>query len=667
MSFDSALFVSLGARATSPAVVCGWILGLGVLVASISCGGEISYEGPTSDWPSYGNDEGGQRYSVLDQITPDNVDDLEEAWIYHTGDVSQRPATAFQVTPLLVEEKLVFCTPFNRVIALDPETGEEVWVFDPQLDRTISYSNQYVCRGVTYWVDEAAGSGRCGSRIFTATADSRLIALDAGDGRPCESFGNAGEVDLRSGVGELAYPGEYHVTSPPVIARGRVVVGSAVGDNSRIDAPSGVVRAYDARDGTLSWAWDSLPPDLEHPPEPVSDEEGAYRHGTANVWSVMSVDDHLGLVYLPTGNTSPDYYGGLRNGSDYYSSSVVALRAETGEVAWHFQTVHHDLWDFDVPAQPTLFDLRYRERTIPALVQTTKMGFLFVLDRRNGESLYEVEERPVPASDVAGETTAPTQPFPVELPTVSRIELDPSEAFGIFPFDRNDCRERLTALRWDGIYTPPSLEGSLMFPGNAGGSNWGGVAVDPGRQLVVANAMNLAWSVKLIPRDEFRAAAEAEPGIEFGAQRGTPFGLRREMLVSSLGVPCTPPPWGTLTVVDLQSKSVRWQVPFGTTRDLLPIPLAIGRWGMPNLGGPLVTASGLVFIGAAMDNYLRAFDLDNGDELWKARLPAGPQATPMTYRVGEESRQFVIIAAGGHARADTTLGDALVAFALPGS
>jgi quinoprotein glucose dehydrogenase len=376
------------------------------------------------------------------------------------------------------------------------------------------------------------------------------------------------------------------------------------------------------------------------------------------VWSVISVDEELGLVYLPTGNAAPDYWAADRQGKDYWSSSVVALHADTGQVAWRFQTVHHDLWDFDIPAQPTLVTLRRNGGDVPALVQATKMGILFVLDRRTGESLFPIEERPVPQTDVPGEITSPTQPFPSAPPPLTATTLDPDDAFGLLGFDRRKCRDTMKSLRWDGMYTPPSLRGSLMFPGNAGGTNWGGIAVDPTRGLAVANVMNLAWSVRLIPRDQFEAAARAEPDVEISAQYGTPYGMRREMLVSPLGVPCTPAPWGTLSAVDLEQGTILWQVTLGTIGP-------IGRWGSPNIGGPVITAGGLVFIGATIDNHLRAFDLDNGEEIWRARLPAGPQATPMTYRLRPDSRQMVVIAAGGHQRGGTDTGDAIVAFALP--
>jgi quinoprotein glucose dehydrogenase len=365
------------------------------------------------------------------------------------------------------------------------------------------------------------------------------------------------------------------------------------------------------------------------------------------------------------GNASPDYWAADRHGLDYWSSSVVALYADTGEVAWRFQTVHNDVWDFDVPAQPTLVTLLKNGEDVPALVQATKMGILFVLDRRTGESLFPIEERPVPQTDVPGEISSPTQPFPAAPPPLTATTIDPDDAFGLLGFDRKKCRETMESLRWDGMYTPPSVGGSLMFPGNAGGSNWGGIAVDPTRSIAVANVMNLAWSVHLIPRDEFDAARKAEPDMEISPQRGTPYGMRREMLTSPLGIPCTPPPWGTLSAVDLVEGKILWQSTLGTIRDLMPLPLPIGRWGTPNIGGPIVTAGGLIFIGATMDNYLRAFDVESGAELWKARLPGGPQATPMTYRLRPDSRQMVVIAAGGHERAGTELSDAIVAFALP--
>ncbi len=609
------------------------------------------------------------RYAPLPDITPSNLSRLEQAWVYRTGDVSDgkgavRSTSAFEATPILVDDTLYFCTPFNRVIALDPESGEERWSYDPKIDLSGRYANQLVCRGVASWLDpERQEDEPCRRRIFTATNDARLIALDAATGEPCGDFGDSGQIDLTRRVGRILWKGEYQVTSPPAVVHDLVVVGSAVSDNARVDAPSGVVRAYDARSGALRWSWNPAPDSSPSGAEGGEPTDADYRLGTANVWSVMSVDPERDLIVLPTGNSAPDYYGGHRDGLDDYASSVVALRASTGQPVWHFQTVHHDLWDYDVSAQPTLATLTRNGRRTPAVLQATKMGFLFVLHRQTGEPLFPVEERPVPQGGVPGEKLSPTQPFPIRPPPLAALELNAENAWGITPFDRRACRRRIAALRADGIYTPPSLQGSLMFPGNAGGTNWGGIAVDPQRQLAIVNVSNLPFVVTLFPAEDYERERAANPGVEISPQRGTPYAMRREPLLSPFGMPCNPPPWGTLAAVDLVSGEIRWQVTLGTVRDIAPIPLPI-RWGTPAISGPLVTAGGLVFIGSAMDDYLRAFDVETGEELWKARLPAGGQATPMSYRVRDGGKQYVVIAAGGHGRGGTTLGDHLVAFSL---
>lgn len=631
--------------------------------------GPIDYTGTIADWPDYGSSRGGDRYSPLNQITPDNVEHLEVAWIYHTGDVSDgrggevRSNTAFEATPILVDGTLFVCSPFNRVFALDPETGAQRWVYDPQIDLDGEYANQLVCRGVSTWLDTRRDTGACRRRIFTATNDARLVAIDAERGALCEDFGEGGQVDLNPGAGEQLWQGEYQVTSPPAVAGDLAIVGSAVADNQRTDAPSGVIRAYDARSGELVWAWDLAPP-FDVPAAQYAAETG-YMLSTPNVWAPFAVDEARDMLFVPTGNPTPDYYGGHRDGIDYYGSSIVALRASTGELLWHFQTVHHDLWDFDVPAQPTLTTIVRDGADIPVVIQATKMGLLFIFERETGEPIFEIEERPVPQSSVPGEVTSPTQPFPVKPPPLVRHELTPDDAWGLTPFDKKVCRERLGALHFEGIYTPPRLgQGTLMYPGNAGGSNWGGVAVDPERQLLVANVMDLAWIVSLLPSEEFDAARRANPWVEISPQRGTPYAMRREMLSSDWDLPCNPPPWGTLAAIDLATGDVRWQVKLGTVRDVAPVPIPL-KLGVPNLGGPLVTASGLIFIAATIDDYIRAFDIETGEELWKGRLPAGGQATPMTYRLSEDGKQYVVIAAGGHGRAGTTLGDAIVAYALP--
>jgi len=623
-----------------------------------------------SGWPAYGGDLGGQRFVTESLIGPDNVESMGHAWTYRHGDVSGpddaiRSATAFENTPILAGNTLYFCTPFNRVIALDPATGVERWSFDPKIDLTGRYANQLVCRGVTEWVDDlAAPDSKCRRRILTATNDARLIAIDAESGEVCLGFGSKGEVDLNSGVGDQGWLGEYQVTSAPVLVDDVIIVGSAVSDNGRIDAPSGVVRGFDARTGELKWAWDLAPPDFDYESGMVSD--AGYALGTPNVWAPMSVDEERGLVFVPTGNASPDYYKAERSNMNYFGSSIVALDGASGQVKWHFQTVHNDLWDFDVPAQPTLTTIEIDGELRPALVQATKMGLLFVLDRETGEPLLAVEEREVPTKGgPPEEVISNTQPFPA-TPILVRDTLEPSDAWGITPWDRARCREQISSYRFDGMYTPPSVQGTIMYPGNAGGSNWGGIAVDPIRQIAIVRSSDLAWVVRLIPRESFDSEREADSSHEYGPQIETPYGIRRDMLMSPLGLPCVPPPWGTVSAVDLRSGEILWQVPHGSVRDLAPVPIPL-TWGTPGIGGPIVTDTGLIFIAAAMDDYLRAFDVETGEELWKGRLPAGGQATPMSYRLEFEDgsvRQYVVIAAGGHAGAGSRLGDHLVAFAI---
>ncbi len=645
----------------------------------------LDHSGPLAGWAEWGNDPGGQRFSPLTQINPGNVRFLKVAWEHHSGDFSdgsgEIPATtAYEMTPILVAGTLYGCSPFNRVFALDPETGEEVWSFDPDSDLANTYpANHWICRGVAHWPqvppsadpagrgdtsDQASLAGACSRRIFTATNDARLIALDAMSGEPCRGFGEGGQVDLAAGVGSFLWDGEYQVTSAPTVVNDLVVVGSAVSDNARVDAPSGAVRAYDARTGELRWAWDPVTPEYRqrHPEGPPEGAE--FYLGTPNVWGMMSADPERDLIFLPTGNSAPDYYGGHRDGIDEYGSSVVALRASTGEVVWYFNTVHHDVWDYDVAAQPTLTTVVRGGREVAAVVQATKMGLVFVLDRETGEPLFPVEERPVPQGGVPGEMLSPTQPFPTKPPPLVPHEITPDDAWGMTRGQQDECRERMEELRFDGIYTPPTLQGSLMYPGNVGGSNWGGVAIDPVRRVVVANVTDLPFTVRLFPAEDYESEREANPGVEVSPQRGTPYGMARQQVISSWEAPCNEPPWGTLAAFDLDGGDILWQVPFGTVRDIAPLPLPI-EYGMPNSGGPLITASGIVFIGATMDNYLRAYDIETGEELWKGRLPAGGQANPMTYRLREDGRQYVVIAAGGHARLGTTLGDALMAFALP--
>jgi quinoprotein glucose dehydrogenase len=638
-----------------------------LLLGLLACGAPVvpDLSGPVAEWPSYGGTEGGLRFSPLTQITPENVGALEPVWIHHHGDVSdgsgETTRTSFNATPLVVGDSLYFCTGVNRVLALDPETGEERWSFDPELrSRRLQGPYPLTCRGVAYWPGDGGG-GACSTRILAGTLDSELIALDAASGRPCEGFGREGRVDLREGIGE-APAWEYYPTSPPIVVGDLVVIGALVADNLRVDAPSGVVRAFDVRTGELRWAWDPIPEGYR---APTLGERDEYTPGSPNVWSILSADSERDLLFVPTGNAAPDYFAAVRRGLDHYSSSTVALRASTGEVVWRFQTVHHDVWDYDVAPQPTAFEFTPKGgETVAAVAQATKMGHVFLLDRETGEPLFPVEERPVPATDVPGEILSPTQPFPTHPAPLHPGGLAPDDAWGFTPFDRSACRERIESLRSEGIFTPASLGGSIQYPGSAGGANWGGVAIDPGTQTLFVNQIRLAQVIQLVPREDYEAlpSKQAQYPDELAPMEGAPYALRRSPLLSPLGSPCNPPPWGTLTAVDLVSGEVLWESTLGTTRDQAPFPLWLSL-GAPNLGGPLVTASGLVFIGATTDKFLRAFDARSGEEIWRRRLPYTANATPITYRLRPDGHQFLVIASGGHGWSEP--GDALMAFALP--
>ncbi|MCP4905133.1 MAG: pyrroloquinoline quinone-dependent dehydrogenase, partial [bacterium] len=580
------------------------------------------------------------------------------------GHGSSVASTTFQNTPILLGDTLYICSPFNKVIALDAESGEERWKYDPEVDLEGLYLLN--CRGVSAWKDSRARAGEiCSTRIFTGTIDGRLIALDSETGRPCPQFGEGGTVDLTEGIGDVR-PGEYGVTSPPVVLGDRIVTGSMVLDNRRVDAPSGVVRAYSARTGKRLWAWSALVPGDE------TDEIGEFRRGTSNAWTALSADPERNLVFIPTGNTSPDYFGGHRDGLDYYSSSIIALDGDSGEVVWNYQTVHHDVWDYDIGAQPVLFDFPTETGSVPGVIAATKMGHLFFLDRLTGEPLLPVEERRVPGHAVPGEAElSPTQPFPIKPPPLHPAELGPEDAFGFTPWEKAACRKLIEAARSDGIFTPPSTQGTIQYPGMVGGLNWGSLSVDAGRRLLIVNTQRIATYIRMVPREEYDAMVEEAgfaPTFGFEPQAGTPYALERRPLLSPwLGAPCNPPPWGTLVAVDLATGDIVWEVPLGNTRDLAPWPiwLILGEMGVPNLGGPITTASGVTFIGATTDAYVRAFKTATGEMLWKDRLPAGGQATPMTYRVTPEGKQYMVIAAGGHMLLGTRTGDSLIAYALP--
>ncbi|MCH8862669.1 MAG: pyrroloquinoline quinone-dependent dehydrogenase [Proteobacteria bacterium] len=627
--------------------------------------------GEGEGWGHYGGSERGLQYSALSEINKDNVKRLTEVWRYRTGELGAGMSKpfAFEANPILVEGLLYLPTGSAIVMALDPATGAEIWRHDPKIDRSKHYA-EISNRGVTSWIDpEAAADAPCRHRIFVGTLDARLIALDGATGKPCVGFGEGGQIYLNKDVRtKQSNWVEYTITSPPVVVGDVLVVGSAIGDNRGVELELGIVRGINARTGAEIWRWDPIPRTADDPAFATWVPGEAARNGAANAWPPFAADSALGLVYVPTGSASPDFYGGERAGDNLYANSLVALRAATGEMVWYQQLVHHDVWDYDLPAQPTLVELRHDGKIIPAVLQATKMGLIFSFNRETGEPIFAIEERAVPQGGVDGEHLSKTQPFPVAPPPVVRHgPVTRDDAWGLLYFDTRACRARIETMRSEGIYTPPSLEGSINLPGFPGGINWGGIAFDPAAQIAVVNAIDGPMEVTLIPRDEMRQVKDSgEFGAEgFSRQAGTPYGLHRAPLLSPLGMPCIEPPWGTLTAIDMEKGTILWQVPLGTIEDLAPAIVPNFAYGVPNLGGPIITGGGLIFIAAAADDYIRAYDLENGSELWRARLPAGGQATPMTYYLEGTGRQYVVIAAGGHAGLNTTPGDYVIAYALP--
>ncbi|NYT24413.1 membrane-bound PQQ-dependent dehydrogenase, glucose/quinate/shikimate family [Alcaligenaceae bacterium] len=641
-------------------------------------GGRSAVQRGDDEWTAYGGSNLGQRFSPAAQINPGNVARLEEAWRFRTNDhpPNDRVYYSFQNTPLKIDDSLYVCSNSNQVFALDPGTGEQQWHFDPRVSpEAMEPLFSVACRAVAYHEAPAeAEPAECPRRILLATQDSRLIALDADTGLPCPGFGRQGTVDLGEGMANQA-PGLSSTTAGPAVVGDLVVVGQQVSDNQRQDAPSGVVRAFDVMTGEFSWAWDAKRTDRTQ--EPLAPGE-IWPRGTPNVWNVISADEELGLVYLPTGNPANDHYGGNRDPEDdEYTAAVVAVDALTGEARWHFRTVDHDLWDYDIGAQPVLMDMDIDGAMRRVVLIATKTGSLFVLDAASGVALRPVERVPAPQGTVPGDWTAADQPQSVAFPNLAGRpgphpeRLDASYAFGLTPVDALYCRLQFERMRYEGIYTPPTDEGlgMLLFPGTIGGPNWGGIAVDQDRQVVVTNHSRLPNRVQLVARDEVEDLAigdgGARPDQVVAPQAGTPYGVDRPMWLSPLGVPCISPPWGYLAATDLRTGSLLWSQPLGTGYDIGPlgIPTRLKLTiGTPNVGGPVATRSGLTFIAAAQDNFLRAFETTSGALLWEGRLPNSAQSGALTYM--HNGRQYVAVAAGGHARLETEVGDSLVVFAL---
>lgn len=617
----------------------------------------------SQSWTNYGGDSGGQRFSKAGQIKPSNVADLVPAWTFRTGETNAlRPdikvSMSFMVTPLMADGRLFFCTPLGVVIALDPDSGAQLWRHDPKADP--GAAQMLNCRGVSYHASNEQGP--CAKRILSTTLDGRLLALDAVDGSLCKGFGDDGAVSLAAGLGRVE-KGATYTTSPPAIIGDVAVLGAYVRDNFSTDEPSGVVRAFDVKTGDMLWAWDAGRPDGAGPLK----RGETYSRGSPNAWSVFSADPYLKMVFIPTGNATPDHIGVHRTAlQERYASSIVALDAETGQVRWHFQTTHHDLWDYDVPAQPVLFDFPAKGRTVAAVAGVTKRGEIFILDRQTGRPLTGIEDRPVPQGDIPNEHYAATQPYQTKFPSLAPKRLRESDMWGATPIDQLWCRITYRAFDYAGDFTPPSTRGAIQYPGIFGALNWGSVSVDPRRKLMIVNSSAIPQIVRLYPKSEQTgtpAAAQNAHVAGYLPQDGTPYGVTLLPMLSPLGLPCHAPPWGHLTAIDLQNRSVAWQRPLGTSRDIAPLGISVP--GIFNIGGSVTTATGVTFIGATLDDYLRAFDTQSGRELWRQRLPAGGQATPMTYVSPRTGKQYVVIAAGGHGFLGSTPGDYLVAFALP--
>lgn len=642
-----------------------------VIACTVVMVGLASAQSPdASDWGHYGGDAFGQRYSSLDEINRDNVSRLAVAWVYRTGELGAGLASAkrlaFEATPVLAFGMLYLETPTNIVIALDPDTGRQRWRYDPRIDRARQYA-QATSRGVTVWQDpNIRHRGICSRRVFTGTLDARLLALDAGTGQPCLDFGSQGQVDLTQGI-RIFHREDYMITSPPVIYGSTVIVGSTIAENRATTVERGVIRAFDARTGEQLWAFDPLPDSPDHPAAGEWLPAQAQAAGGGAAWGVMSVDADNGLVLVPTGSPSPGFYGARRNGSDRFANSLLALDARTGKLLWSQQLIHHDLWNYDVAAQPVLADIDVEGVPRPAVLEATRSGMLYVLERTRGQPLFPITEQPVPASRVPGEHAWPTQPFSALPALVPQRPLTPDDAWGITFWDRGKCRDMIASHRDEGIFTPPDLRGTLSIATSIGGVDWGGIAVDQDHQRVIAAVNQLPMVTTLVPRAQYAREVRSGqyPHARFYRQEGAPYGVRVEPLMSPWGLPCTAPPWGKLVDIDLKRDRIVWDVPLGSTTTMGPWFAPARDFGVPSMGGPIITAGNLVFVAGTIDSEIRAFDIDTGRELWKFHLPAGGQSTPMTYRAGRDLRQYVVICAGGSGPLGTPIGDYVIAFALP--
>ncbi len=633
----------------------------------------------TQSWPHYRGDLEGSGFSLANQITPDNVGNLKQAWRFSTSAVEQLGEsisnTAFEATPILLPESagghLALCTPYNDIIALDPETGEQRWRFNANTDRRGARPGK--CRGVSFWQAENRAQ-TCADRIITATHDRRLLAIDAHAGSLCKDFGDQGVVKLYSEE-EGFVPGDLSSSSAPLIASDTIVVGSGVVDFQRAKTPIGTVQAYDAATGALRWRFQTIPND--HSDELVKaswPDNAALVSGSANAWAPLSADVDNDLVFVPTGAPSPDFYGGLRPGDNLNANSVIALRISTGEVAWRYQFVHHDLWDYDTPAMPLLTDIEHEGRVLPALIQVTKQGFVFVLNRLTGEPIYTVNEVPVSQTVVAGEQPSPTQPVPEVMPRLMDTTITEEDAWGLTPWDEGHCRREISDLHNEGLFTPLQLNRfTVLMPGSLGGANWGGAVLWKRNNLMYVNVNTAIFAARLVPNPELIESNAGEKSSKEHVPKsgktmrinmsGTPYTIENKALMSPLGIPCIKPPWGKLMAIDIQTGEVRWQSPLGSVHEMGPVkaPFHI-NWGTPNLGGAIVTDGGLVFIAATMDRQFRAYDALTGEQLWTHDLPADGVATPMTYSLN--GKQYVVISAGGHHMFGRPMGDSVVAFAL---